>query len=83
MVASVVGNEMSNFKDTLAAMTESQSALTAALSSLAAKQGPAKKVTISAAVATPAAVPGDDFETLMGQAESSALKLKGILRPKA
>ena len=82
MVAGVVGNEMSSFKDTLAAMPESQYALTAALSSLAAKQSPAKNVTISAAVATPA-VPGDDFETLMGHAKSSALKLKGILRPKA
>jgi len=58
MVASAIEGELKSVQDTLSAMNESQTAITAALSSLATKhaEGQAKTVKISEIEATPQSI---------------------------
>jgi len=89
MVASAIGGELKSVQDILSAMNESQTAITAALSSLTAKhaEGQVKTVKILAIEATPApatataeVAAAETLTSLMRRAESNGLKLQGIMK---
>jgi len=87
MVASAIGGELKSVQDTLSAINESQTAITAALSSLAAKhaEGQAKTVKILAIEATPVPTTAElaaaeTLTSLMRRAESTGLELQGIMK---